>query len=200
MALRLSFGDMLGAGPRAIGRYTGTLLAAFVVQTIVAAACMAAIAVVLSMTFAKLPMWDDAVDGDLVSLLWCLRHGKATFMACTGLVFGAVLLWQLASWFIVGGIYGVLANRPEGRAETARCFGASGTATYLAYARLALCSIPGWFLVITVFGYSLLLVEKRWPIEYALTLPQLFGSLAIALLPALFLMHVLWTISDYARV
>ena len=45
-------------------------------------------------------------------------------------MFGALLVWQLVSWFLVGGLLGVLANRPEGRGGTARCFGASGTTTY----------------------------------------------------------------------
>jgi hypothetical protein len=198
MAMRLGLGDLLRAAPRAITRYTGTLLAVFVVQTIVTLAVMAAVAVVLAQAFGKLPIFDDAVDGDLVSLIWTLRHGKASFLAISGIVFGGVLLWQLASWFLVGGLYGVLAQRPEGRAETARCFGASGTSTYLAYARLSLCSIPGWFLVLTVLGYSLEAMSKR--IEYALTGAQLAGALAVAFLPALLLLHVMWTISDYARV
>ena len=198
MAMRLGLADLFRAAPRAIGRYTGTLLAVFVVQTIVTMAVMFGVAVVLAQAFGKLPIFDDAVDGDLVALIWSLRHGKASFLAVTGIVFGGILLWQLASWFLVGGLYGVLAQRPEGRGETARCFGASGTATYLAYARLALCSIPGWFVVLSVFAYSASLVAKR--IEYALTIPQLAGSLAIAFLPAILVLHVLWTISDYARV
>ena len=34
--------------------------------------------------------------------------------------------------------------------------GASGASTYLAYARLALCSVPGWIVVLFVFGMTLL--------------------------------------------
>ncbi len=195
---RLGFGDMWAAGTRAVGRYTGTLLAAFVVQSIVALACMTAVWAVLATTFAKLPIFDEAVDGDLLALVYSLRHGKAALFASGGIIFGAVLLWQLASWFLVGGITGVLAQRPEGRGDTARCFGASGTATYLAYARLALCSLPGLLLVLFVFGVCLDLAEKR--LEYALTIPQLLGPLALAILPALLLLHVMWTITDYARV
>ena len=37
-------------------------------------------------------------------------------------------------------------------------------------------------------------------IEYALTVPQLLGPLALATLPALLLLHFLWTVTDYARV
>ena len=119
-------------------------------------------------------------------------------LASAGIVFGGVALWQLATWFVVGGIGGVLAQRPEGRGDTARCFGASGAATYLAYARLALCSLPGWIVVALVLGNSLALVGGR--IEHALTVPELLGPLAIAVLPAALLVLLLWTVSDYARV
>lgn len=194
---RLGLGDLIGAGPRAVSRYTGTLLAVFVAQSIVAAACMIAVALVLVQAFSHLPMFDEAVDGDLVALVYCLRYGKPSLVATGGIVFGAIVLWQLASWFLVGGINGVLAQRPEGRGGTARCFGASGATTYLAYARLALCSLPGWVLAMFVFGTSASLVGSR--LEHALTVPELLGPLAVATLPAAILLHFLWTVADYAR-
>jgi hypothetical protein len=143
-------------------------------------------------------MFDDAVDGDLVALIYCVRYGKASFVAIAGIVFAATVLWQLASWFLVGGLNGVLAQRPEGRGDTARCFGASGAATYLAYARLALCAVPGWVIVMFVFGMATSLVAPR--MQYALTVPELLGPLAIAALPAALLLHLLWTVTDYARI
>ena len=196
--MRVTLGDLFGSGTRALTRYTGTLLAVFVVQTIVATSALLAIAAVLAQVFSHLPIWDDAVDGDLVSLVTCIRFAKANLFACGGIALGAMLLWQLASWFLVGGIYGVLAQRPEGRAETAKCFGASGASTYLAYVRLALCALPGWLLVLFVFALCTNAVATR--IEHALTVIDLLGPLAIATLPALVLTHVLWTVSDYARV
>lgn len=194
---RLGLGDLIGAGPRAVSRYTGTLLAVFVAQSIVAAVCIVAVAVVLAQAFARLPMFDEAVDGDLVALIYCMRHGQPSMLASGGIVFGAVALWQLASWFLVGGIGGVLAQRPEGRGDTARCFGASGAATYLTYARLALCSLPGWAVVALVFFNCRNLVATR--IDHALTVPELLGPLAVAIVPAALLIHLLWTVSDYAR-
>src|SRR5205823_13533075 len=94
---RLGITELVAAGPRAVTRYTGTLLAVFVAQTIVATACMIGVAVVLAQAFAHLPMFDDAVDGDLVSLTWCLRYAQGNFAACGGIVFAAVLLWQLVT-------------------------------------------------------------------------------------------------------
>ena len=198
MSTRVSLGDMLRAGWRACGRYTGTLLTVFVAQSLVALACMFGVSFVLSQTFATLPMWDEAVDGDLVALLWCFHHGENVFLAVIGIVLGATLVWQLMSWFVVGGINGVLSQRPEGRADTARCFGAGGTATYLAYARLALLSIPGWILVLWLFFKGIDIAGDRY--KYALTMPQLVGPYLLATLPALILLHVMWTITDYARV
>jgi hypothetical protein len=45
---------------------------------------------------------------------------------------------------------------------------------------------------------GLQLAEPR--IRYALTVPQLLLPLALAIVPALLLLHVVWTIIDYARV
>ena len=194
---RLGLGDMIGAGPRAVSRYTGTLLAVFVAQSLVAAACILGVAVVFARVFSHLPMFDEAVDGDLAALLYCLRFGKQSMVAIAGIVFSAVLLWQLASWFLVGGLCGVLAQRPEGRGDTARCFGASGAATYLAYLRLALCSLPGWLVALCSLGAGMELMAGR--MKHALTVPELLGPVLVATLPALLLFHVLWTISDYAR-
>jgi hypothetical protein len=198
MAIRLGLGDLVGAGPRAVGRYTGTLLAVFVVQTIVAIAVMIGVAALLTRAFAHLPLWDEAVEGDLVALLYCVRYAHAHIMGCAGIAFGGILLWQLASWFLVGGTLGVLAQKPEGRGDTARCFGASGAATYLGYARLALCSLPG--LAMFLFAFALGFGAVRSRMFHALTVPELLWPLLLGTLPAFIILHILWTVSDYARV
>ena len=195
---RLGLGDLIGAGPRAVSRYTGTLLAVFVAQSLIAASCIVAIAVVLAHTFSHLPMFDEAIDGDFVALIYSVRRGKDSMVAIAGIVFGAVMLWQLASWFVVGGACSVLAQRPEGRGDTARCFGAGGASTYLAYVRLALCALPGWIVVLSLLAFGASLVKGR--IDHALTVSELLGPLALAVLPAALLLHILWTVEDYARV
>jgi hypothetical protein len=195
---RLGLGDLISAGPRAVSRYTGTLLAVFVAQSIVAATCTLAAALVLARVFAHLPIFDEAVDGDLVALIYCFRYSTASLVAIAGIAFGAVMMWQLASWFLIGGAYGVLAQRPEGRGETARCFGASGASTYLAYLRLALCALPGWLVVTSLISTSIHMV---WPrIAHALSVAELVGPLLVAVVPGALLAHLLWTVSDYARV
>jgi hypothetical protein len=191
-------GDMIGAGLRGLSRYTGTLFTVFLVQSLIAAACMLGIAIVFAQAFAHLPMFDEAVDGQLVAMIWVVRHARGTFVAVGGIVFAALVLWQLAAWFLAGGLYGVLAERPDSRRDTARCFGANGATTYLAYARLAVCSLPGWALVLAVFGACLGMVTPR--IEHALAIRDLIGPLAFAFLPAVALLHFFWTVTDYARI
>ena len=197
-ATRLRLGELLRAGFRALSRYTGTVLAVFVVQSLVALACMLGMTFVLAQELAHLPMFDDAVDGDFVALIWTLRSADSALLAVGAIALGTLLLWQLATWFLVGGLVGVFATQPEGRGDTARCFGASGAATYLAYARLALCSLPGLVIVLFVLGLGMGMAAKR--IEHALTLPQLFVPLFLAALPAALLLHFFWTVTDYARI
>jgi hypothetical protein len=196
--MRLSFAELVGAGARAIARYTGTLFAVFLVQALLAAACMLGVAFVLAQAYANLPLFDDAVDGDLAALVRILLAGGATNHAVLGVVFGALFVWLVVSWFLAGGIYGVLAHRPETRAETARVFGHAGAQTFLAYARLAALSLPGLAIAATVFITCAQYASPR--ILDALTLPQLIGPLTLAVLPAAIVLHVVWTISDYARV
>lgn len=198
LGMRLGLGELFSAGARGISKYTGTLLGVFVAQSLLAAALIIPVSIVLAQVFAHLPIFDEAIDGDLVAIIWCLRHGKTAWLAVVGIVIGAMLLWQLATWFLAGGLYGVLAQRPESRGDTARCFGASGAATYLAYARLAACSIPGWIIVLFVFGTTLGAAMDR--IEHALTMPELLGPLAMVLVPTGALVLFFWTVADYARV
>lgn len=196
--MRLTLGDLFAAGGRGLSRYTGTLLGVFVAQALIAAALILPIAAVIAQQFAHLPMFDEAVDGDLIAILWCLRHGHAAWFAIGGIVAAGLAVWQLASWFLIGGLNGVLAQRPESRGDTARCFGASGASTYLSYALLAVCALPGYMLVLFVLGIGWNVAIPK--LEYALTAFDVLGPVALATLPALLLLHVFWTVTDYARV
>jgi hypothetical protein len=194
---RLGLSSLLSAGPRAVSRYTGTLFAVFLAQSLIAVICMIGVALVFAQAFAHLPMFDEAVDGDMVALIYSVRYARPNLVATGGIVFGAILLWQLASWFLIGGLNGVLVQRPEGRGDTARCFGASGASTYLAYARLAMCSLPGWLVALFALGTGVGLLGDR--LMHALTVPEFVGPLVLATLPAAIILHVLWTVADYAR-
>lgn len=189
---------LLRGGMRALSRYTGTLFAVFLAQSIVAVACMFGVAMVLTQVFSQLPMFDAAVDGDLVALIWIVRHEPGTFAAIAGVIFGALVVWQVATWFLAGGLYGVLAQRPEGRADTVRSFGAAGTSTYFAYARLAVFSTLGYACVILVFGATIGVAFPR--LEYALTLRELVAALAIVVVPTGLVFLFFGAVTDYARV
>ncbi|MGE0404522.1 MAG: hypothetical protein AB7T06_47875 [Kofleriaceae bacterium] len=196
--MRLGLGDLAGAGGRALSKYTGMLFSVFIVQSLVAGACILAVWALLANAFAHLPMFDLAVDGDLATLIAAFRYAEPSFLAIAGVVFGTIVIWETITWFCAGGIYGVLAQRPETRAETARVFGASGVATYLAYARLAVCSMFGWSIVFAVFNFfaAKVLVPR---LDHALTVGDLAGPLVLTFLPAGILLHYFWTVTDYAR-
>lgn len=196
--MRLGLGDLAAAGGRAVSRYTGMLFAVFVVQSLIAGACILAVSALLARTFSRLPMFDEAVDGDLVALIFSYRHSEATFFAVGGIVFGTLVVWQLVSWFLAGGIYGVLARRPETRGDTARVFGASGAATYLVYARLAFVSTIGWGTAAAVFWFlSDRVLEPH--LTTALSIGDLAGPLVFTLVPVGALLHFFGTVTDYAR-
>jgi len=195
---RLRLGELFGIGFRSVSRYTGTVLSVFVVQSLVALAAMLAMTVVLANQFSHLPMFDEAVDGNLDALFWCIWTGRMSLFPLLGIALGAVLVWQLASWFLVGGLIGVFSQKPEGRADTARTFGAHGASTYLTYARLFVCALPGYALSLIALLIGVGAVFDR--IKYALTIPQLVGPLVLAMIPGVVLYHFFSTVTDYARI
>ena len=122
----LRLGGMVRAGGRDLSEYTGMVLALFLVQVIVTAGVWIVIARVLISAFAGRPVFDDAVDGDLVAWLEVVRDHREVFQAIGWIVVGAAIAWATISWFLVGGVLAVLTERPRGRRETARCTGALG--------------------------------------------------------------------------
>jgi hypothetical protein len=193
----VSLGEMVRAGGRTVSTYTGTVLGVFVVQTLVAAAAGIAIMQVLAAVFAQRPRFDEAVSGDLVALIECVRHAAVAFKASFWIGMGAVLFWVIASWFLIGGIYAVASERPEGKRATARTFGAGGASTFLVYLRLAALSLVLHVVVLFALLYGL---GAGWERAHdALTLTGLILPVAIGLLPGMLLLLYLWTAIDYAR-
>jgi hypothetical protein len=195
---KLGLRQMLRAGVRAVSDYTGTFFGLFVVQLVIAAGTTVVIWQVLAAEFAHRPLFDEGVDGDLLSLIEALRNAGPILLSVRWIAIGAVLLWAMLSWFLTGGLIAVLAERPHGRRETARTFGAGGAATFFVFARLGLISLIGHAAVfmVAVLGLGVVLPD----IEQALTLGRVLGMLFLGLLPALLLLTVLWTIIDHARV
>ncbi|HTJ45867.1 MAG TPA: hypothetical protein VL463_27375 [Kofleriaceae bacterium] len=194
---RIGVGAMIRAGGRTASHYTGTVLGVFVVQALLAGAAGFGIAQVLGSEFAKRPRFDEAVSGDLTALVECIKHAPAAFKASFWIGVAAVLLWVVASWFLVGGVYAVAHERPEGKRETARCFGAGGASTFLVYVRLAVLASVLHLVVMVALVLGLGAAAER--MTHALTLPGLLIPLLVGLLPAIVIGVYVWTAIDYAR-
>ena len=189
--------DMARAGWRSLSQYTGTVLAVFLVQFVAAWIAGLAILMILDDAFAARPMFDDAVDGDLVSLLVIIRDAPAVIAAVSWVVLGAVAAWLVWSWFLTGGVLAVLTERPRGRLDTARCFGAGGASTFLVFARLGLVSCALQLPALLALSFGVGYLGDR--IATAITVGELYGPLVLGLAPAA-LLHVLAsTVVDYAR-
>ena len=190
--------DLVRIGARAVSRYTGMVLALWVTQALVTGAAIVGIAQTLAAALADRPLLDAAVDGDLVALLELMSALPELLWASIWTIVAIVLLWVVASWFLAGGVIAVLGERPEGRAATARCFGAGGANTFLAYVALGLYAWLGYMPAIIAFGMGADWAASR--IEFALTLPEVALSLGLGLAPGLLLWVVAGTVVDFARV
>jgi len=198
VTFKLGLGDLIRAGGRTVSRYTGTVFGLFVTQGLVAGVAIVTIAQILAAEFAHRPIFDDAVDGDLVSLIQVVRSAPDVAWASAWTVFGVVLLWMVASWFLTGGVLAVIAERPDGRAATARCFGAGGANTFLSFVALQVLSLIAYLPALFVLGFGLAWGMGR--AEYALTVGELVSGIGLGMLPGLLALLVAGTIVDYARV
>lgn len=195
---RVGLAQMLRAGLRAVTDYTGTFLGLFCVQVVIVLGAGFAIAQILADAFHDRPLFDAGIDGDVAALIEALRHASATVSAIRWVGAGAILLWVMLSWFLAGGLIAVLAERPHGRRETARTFGAGGAVHFFVLARLGLISLVlhGIIAIVAMVGVGA--VSSR--IEVALELGDVLGWLLLGLAPALLLLAALWAVIDYARI
>lgn len=188
---------LLRSGVRAVSQYTGMVLALLVVHVMVAWGAGLVIVNILAGAFADRPIFDEAVDGDLVALAEIVRNAGPIIESVTWVAMGAVIAWVMVSWFLAGGILAVFTERPRGRNETARLFGAGGAAYFLVFARLGLVSLIYHLPVYIVLAFGLGYAADK--IEYALTMGQVVRALLIGLTPAAVLHVIVSTIIDYAR-
>ncbi|MEZ4399762.1 MAG: hypothetical protein R3B06_07070 [Kofleriaceae bacterium] len=194
---RIRLPDMLRAGPRAVTQYTGTLLAVYVAQVLAAWLAGFTILFILASTFGARPLFDEAVDGDLVALLTVLTERTAVFAAVGWVMVGAVVAWVAWSWFLTGGLLTVLTERPRGRLETARVFGGGGAATFLVYARLALVAAVLHLPALYALGLGLGYFGEH--LATAMTVGELVGPALVGFGPAAVLAVIASTVVDYAR-
>lgn len=188
---------LVRGGVRAVSQYTGMLLALFVVHVMVAWGAGVIMVQILASAFAHRPLFDEAVDGDLIALLDVLANAETVVNAISWVAIGAVLAWTVTSWFLAGGVLSVFTERPRGRTETARCFGAGGANHFLVFARLGLVSalyhLPVLFLLFLGAEHA---QEKA---NHALTLSEIVWPMVYGLLPAALGHVIVSTVIDYAR-
>ena len=193
----MRLGALARAGFRGVSEYTGMVLGLFLVQLIAAWGAGLVMLQVLAAAFAERPIFDDAVDGDLVSLLVVVTEGSRVFASVGWVIFGAVAMWAVWSWFLTGGALAVLTERPRGRRETARTFGAGGATTFLVFARLGLISLLLHLPVLFVLGIGLAYLGEK--LAVAITVGELVGPIVLALGPAALLHVFVSTVIDHAR-
>ncbi|HEU5059887.1 MAG TPA: hypothetical protein VFU21_25325, partial [Kofleriaceae bacterium] len=151
-AARPSLFNLARAGARALKRFPGLCGSLYLAQLGISAAAAALVALLLSDAFARRPMFDRGMDGDLPSLAmsFLARPGLITSLLLVGA--GAVALYSIASLFLTGGLIAVLLDPPDRRREVARWFGAGGAANFFPLVRLALWSALPYSAVVVAFG------------------------------------------------
>jgi len=197
MMIMPGLADLFRAGGRAASRYTGTVLTLYVAQSLIAAVGIVTISQLFASSLAHRPIFDEGVDGDLVSLIDTLRDVPHVLHSAAWIIAGVVLLWMIVSWFLVGGVLAVLTERPEGRAGAARCFGAGGANTFLAFAALEVFALVAYLPAVSV-----LTVGLTWGLgraDEALSFGAWLAAVGLGLAPGAVAFLIVGTIVDYAR-
>ena len=195
---RPSLFTLARAGARALRRFPGLLGSLYLAQLGISLGGAALIAFFLSDAFARRPLFDRGIDGDLPALVtsFAARPGLLTSLLLVAA--GAVVLYWLVSLFLTGGLLAVLLDPPDRRREVARWFGAGGAANFFPLLRLAVWSVLPYAAVLVAVGLGSRGLETS--IEHALSPGDLVLPLALAFGPALFLHWIIATAIDYARV
>jgi hypothetical protein len=191
--------DLLRAGGRALGAFPGLAAALYLVQLALSVAAAWLVAVPLDLAFGDRPVFARAMDGDLPSLVTCLSSEPGLAAALAMIALGAVLLYALLSWFLTAGTLAVLAERPAGRGDLARCFGAAGAGHIGRFARLWAWSLVPYAVVLAALAVGALLLLPRVP-QHLLGPGSAALTAVLHLGPALLLHWIAAAAVDYARI
>ena len=197
-AARPSLFTLARAGARALRRFPGLAGSIYIAQLAVSLAAAGLIAMLLTDAFARRPLFDRGVDGDLAALLMSFLAHPDLLTSLLLIAGGAVLLYTVVSLFLTGGLIAVLLDPPDRRREVARWFGAGGAANFFPLARLALWSALPYAAVVVAVGLGARPLSDA--LKTALTPRDLLAPLLLAFGPALFLHWIIGTAIDYARV
>jgi hypothetical protein len=198
LSARPSLFTLARAGARALRRFPGLLGALYLAQVGISVAAAALMGLLLHDAFARHPLFDRAIDGDVPALVASFAGRPGLLAALLLIAAVAVVLYWIVSLFLVGGLLAVLLDPPDRRREVARWFGAGGAANFFPLLRLAVWSILPYAAVVVAFGLGSRGLSTA--LERALTPADLVGPLALAFGPALLLHWIIGTAVDYARV
>jgi hypothetical protein len=182
---------MLKAGGRSVRRYPGLVAAVYVVQLAVAAIGGFAFARSLASELANRPLFDRAVDGDLVALATVVSEHGAVFTAHLWLGAALALCYAVASWFLHGGLIAAFQDpSPASRREAARRFGAGGAASFARYAAISLWSCIPYAPAAFALALGVGLASDR--LTEAMTFSGALAPIALAALPGFALVLLVW--------
>ena len=196
--MTVSLGKMIGRGARVLRRYPGLVGTLYAAQLAVALGAGWVMTRILAAAFAGQPLFDAAVDDDAVALVTIVAERGIVFQSVMWVGIGAIGSYAVLSWFVTGGLIATLLERPRGRRDTARCFGAGGAATFFAYARLTLLSLVPYTIALVAFGLGLERASDG--LRYALTIGDVIRALFPNLAPAAILLWIAFCAVDYARI
>lgn len=195
---RPALGLMLTEGVGVVRRFPGLLLTLYVLELFVSVIAGWLTARILAAAFARMPVFDQAVDGDISALVFAMREWHEIFGIIAWVCIGVVLTYMLLSLYLWGGLNAVLLQRPTKRREVAKTFGAGGAATFYAYLRVFLWSLVPYVIIFIVLAVGLGRAGER--LETALTGRDVAAALLPGLLPAMALWWVQSAAVDYARI
>ena len=189
---------MLRTGRAAVWRYAGLLTSLFLLQVALAGGAAWVVSRILENALGTSLVFDEAVDGDVVAMIATARLAPDAILASLWVCVGAVCAYLAVSWFTTGGLLAVLIERPAGRRDVARCFGAGGAASFFAYARLAAMSALPYAIILLAGTLGVMVVGAQ--VAQALSPWRAAATILAGLAPAVVMAWVTFTIVDYARV
>lgn len=195
---RIGLIHLLRRGTGSVNDYRLLALLVYAVQLVMSVAAAFVIARALANALGRSPLFDKAVDGNMLALLIVLREHASLLTSFAWIGIATAATYSVVSWFLIGGLVSVFIERPMTWRQRVDCFGAGGMSLFLPYVRLALaCIVP-----YTIVGVAFVLGLERIfdSLLYELSLGGLAVSVVLNLLPAALLYWIATTATAYARI
>ena len=195
---RLTMFHLVRRGCSSVSDHRRLALAVYLVQLLMSVAAAAVIARALANALGRSPLFDKAVDGNLLAMLIVLREHATLFATFIWIGIGTAAVYSIVSWYLVGGFVTVFIERPLTWRQRVERFGAGGASLFFPYLRLAvLCMLP-----YPVVGIAVAIGLDRIidGVLYQPSLGALVWSIVLNLLPGALLCWIATTSTAYARI